>query len=476
MASKTATWRLVARLSGGIAATLVLSLGACGRDERIAAPNRPTASPPQRPNLIFLLADDMRWDAAGYTGNTIVQTPNLDELAHTGVSFRNAYVSSPICAISRASIFTGQYSRRHGVLDFSTQLSPEALAQTYPALLAAAGYRTGFIGKFGVGANPPEQLFDYWRGFAGNGDYETTDSAGRPIHLTRLMTQQAIEFLERQTRDNPFVLSVSYKAPHVQDEDPRQFIPESVDRALYATDVIAPPVTADYWSGFPAFFRTNNLGRERWELLFSTPDRYQASVKGYYRLISGMDRSIGVIRAALRRLNLDSNTVIIFSSDNGFFLGELGLSHKWYGMEPSVRVPLIMYDPRDLTGQRGRTESAIALNVDIAPTLLDFAGVQIPERMQGQSLTAATRGFAIPSRGDFLFEHLLPEASIKRSTGVVGGRYKYLRYLDPTPNFEVLYDLAVDPNETINFAQDGAYEAILDSLRQRHADLAARAR
>jgi arylsulfatase A-like enzyme len=474
MGSKTATARLV-RLCGGLVATLVLSLGACSRSDRIAAPNSLAERRP--PNLLFLLADDMRWDAAGYTGNAIVQTPNLDDLAGTGVSFRNAYVTTPICAISRASIFTGQYARRHNIMSFVQPLTPEALRQTYPALLAAAGYRTGFIGKFGVGANPPAKLFDYWRGFAGNGDYETTDSAGRPIHLTRLMTQQAIAFLETQPRDRPFVLSVSYKAPHVQDEDVRQFIPESVDEGMYAANVIAPPATADdvYWSGFPEFFRTNNLGRERWELLFSTPERYQASTKGYYRLISGMDRSVGIIRAALQRLGLDDNTVVIFTSDNGFMMGEEGLSHKWYGFEPSVRVPLVIYDPREPSGQGGRTETSIALNVDMAPTLLDLAGVPIPSRMQGRSLVQALHGRATRSPTDFLFEHLYPDPSIKRSTGVVGGRYKYLRYIDPTPNYEVLYDLAVDPNETTNFAADPRYKRILDSLRLRHADLAQKA-
>jgi arylsulfatase A-like enzyme len=462
-----------------LAVASTLTLSACSGDKAAAvvAPVT-TETPPSRPNIIFLLADDQRWDAAGYTGNSIIQTPNIDALARAGVAFKNAYVTTPVCAISRASIFTGEYARRHGILDFTTDFTPDQLAQTYPALLHAAGYRTGFIGKFGVGDNPPAAMFDYWKGFAGQGEYLTSDSAGRPTHLTRLMSQQAIQFLDSQPRTQPFALSVSFKAPHVQDEASVQFIPEATDAGMYSNVVIPPPATADdtYWEKFPAFFRENNLARERWKALFSTPDKFQASVKGYYQLVTGLDRVVGEIRSELRRLNLDKNTVIVFSSDNGFFLGELGMAHKWYGQEPSVRVPLVVYDPRNLTGQGGRVENAVALNIDIAPTLLDVAGVPIPSQMEGSSLMPLVHGQAIPWRTDFLFEHLFPDPMIRRSAGVIGGRYKYLRYMDPNPNYEQLYDLVMDPNETTNYAQDPAYQTILAQLRTRYTQLLSQAK
>ena len=152
------------------------------------------------------------------------------------------------------------------------------------------------------------------------------------------------------------------------------------------------------------------------------------------------------------------------------------MAHKWYGYEPSVRVPLVIYDPRDATGQNGRVDSTIALNVDIAPTMLDVAGVPIPRQMQGRSLLASVHGNDLGAPTDFLFEHLFPDVRIRRSTGVVGGRFKYLRYVDPNPNYEELYDLATDPNETRNLAQDPRYVGTLDSLRERHNILAARAR
>ena len=461
-----------------LAVASTLTLSACSGDKAAVVAPVTTETEPSRPNIIFLLADDQRWDAAGYAGNSIIQTPNIDALARAGVAFKNAYVTTPVCAISRASIFTGEYARRHGILDFTTDFTPGQLAQTYPALLHAAGYRTGFIGKFGVGDNPPAAMFDYWKGFAGQGEYLTSDSTGRPMHLTRLMSQQAIQFLDSQPRTQPFALSISFKAPHVQDEAAVQFIPETTDAGIYSNVVIPPPATADdtYWEKFPLFFRQNNLARERWKALFSTPERFQASVKGYYQLVTGLDRVVGEIRNELRRLNLDKNTVIVFSSDNGFFLGELGMAHKWYGQEPSVRVPLVVYDPRNLTGQGGRVERAVALNIDIAPTLLDAAGVPIPSQMEGSSLMPLVHGQSVSWRTDFLFEHLYPDPTIRRSAGVIGGRYKYLRYLDPNPNYEVLYDLVVDPNETTNYAQDPAYQTILAQLRTRYTQLSAQAK
>jgi arylsulfatase A-like enzyme len=190
-----------------------------------------------------------------------------------------------------------------------------------------------------------------------------------------------------------------------------------------------------------------------------------------------MDRAVGEIRDELKRLGLDSNTVIIFASDNGFLLGEHGLSHKWYGFEESVRVPLVMYDPRDLTGQSGRVERSIALNIDIGPTIVDLAGLPSAPTMQGQSLQGMLHG-KVPSnwRQDFLFEELYPDPTVRRSVGVVGGRYKYLKYIDPIPNYEVLYDLQADPFETTNFAQDPRYQTILDSLRNEYQALSARAK
>lgn len=458
---------MMVRLLGcALLATLLAGAGGTHPPERAAAPSG-------RPNLIVILSDDQRWDALGSAGNAIIQTPNLDALAREGILFRNAYVTSPICMMSRASILTGQYARRHGILDFSTDLSAAAFDQSYPALLRRAGYRTGFVGKYGIGVNPPVQEFDHFRAYPGQGHYEARDAEGRPKHLTRVIADDAIAFLDSLPRGQPFALSIGFKAPHVQDDDPRQFIPEPVDATLYENITIPPPATAGdrYWLAQPAFFRINNEARVRWHPLFSTPGQYQASVRGYYRMVTGMDRAVGEIRTALRRLNLERNSVVIFSSDNGFYLGELGLSHKWYGHDPSIRVPLLISDPRRPPTARGRIESAIALNIDLAPTVLDLAGVPVPGGMQGRSLVPLLHGVRGPWRADFLIEHMFEHAGIRRWAGVAGGRYKYLRYVDETPPYELLYDLRADPRETVDRARDPAYRAQLSALRRRYQEL-----
>jgi hypothetical protein len=180
----------------------------------------------KRPNIVFLLTDDQRWDTMGCAGNPIIRTPNMDAMAIDGVRFTNAFVTTSICASSRASIFSGQWVSRHGIKDFATPFSPDALAQTYPMLLRGAGYRIGFIGKYGVGTEKdlPVDKYDYWKGFPGQGMYEHKDENGNYKHLTQIIGEQAIEFLRGCSEQQPFCLSISFKAPHVQDEDPRQFI------------------------------------------------------------------------------------------------------------------------------------------------------------------------------------------------------------------------------------------------------------
>ncbi len=435
------------------------------------------------PNIIFLLTDDQRWDAAGFMGNAIVQTPHLDSLAAEGTVFENAYVTTAICAISRASILTGQYASRHKVLDFGTSLSDSVFQQTYPARLQQAGYYTGFVGKYGIGtldSITARQRFDQWYGFNGQGKYEHTDADGNYRHLTTIMGDQSLAFLGGVPDDRPFCLSVSFKAPHVQDTDPRQFVYDTAYTKLYADVTIPVPETADprYFNQLPEYLQTSEA-RHRWQARFATPDTYQESVKGYYRLITGVDDAVGRIKDALRRLGRTDNTIIVLMGDNGFYLGEHGLAGKWYGHEESIRVPLLYYDPRRPNAQR---RDEIALNIDLAPTLLEVAGVGVPPEMQGRSLLPLIQGDSAPDwREDFYYEHafdvqtLLDEGKadpeqlwpIPRSEGVVSLDWKYLRYYDyPLPN-EELYDLRDDPHETTNLASDEEYRAEKDTLVAR---------
>jgi len=371
----------------------------------------------KRPNIIFLLTDDQRWDTMSCAGNTIIQTPNMDNIANNGVRFKNAFVTTSICCTSRASIFSGQYARRHNINDFQADFSETALAQTYPILLGRAGYRIGFIGKYGVGENMPADKFDYWRGIGGQPKYEHTDSDGNYKHLTQIMGEQSIEFLRSCSKDQPFCLSVSFKAPHVQDEDPRQFIYDRAYKDLYKDVVIPTPETAapHFFDDLPAFLKENSEARRRWDIRFSTPEKFQESVKGYYRLITGVDVVIGRIRDELERLGLDDNTIIMLTGDNGFYLAERGFAGKWFAHEESIRVPLIVFDPRSKHKNRGIRVEQMVLNIDIAPTILELAGVDVPLQMQGRSLAPLMAGRKVKWRTDWLYEHLFDYSRIPMS-------------------------------------------------------------
>ena len=290
------------------------------------------------PNIILLLTDDQRADSIGLAGNRIIRTQHLDGLGRRGVLFRRAYVTTSICPASRASIFTGQYARRHRIFDFDTPMSDELFKESYPSMLRSHGYFTGFIGKYGIGPSYSDDKFDFMRAFNGQGKYEIRGSNGEVRHLTALNGDDALEFLGWCMPDKPFCLSVSFKAPHAEDLDLRQYIADEVDQGLYDELVIPAPdgPAPDIYNGFPEFFRKDNEGRRRWQLRFSSPELYQRMVKAYYRLVTGVDRVVGRIVDELSRRGLLDKTVIIFSSDNGVYLGEHGLADKWFGHEPSI--------------------------------------------------------------------------------------------------------------------------------------------
>ena len=458
--------------AAGSSVAAAMSLAGCDteRAERRTAAKR-------QPNIIFLLTDDHRADAMGCAGNHIIQTPNMDALAANGIRFTNAFVTTSICASSRASIFTGQWTRRHGIIDFRTHFSPEALAQTYPMLLRQAGYRIGFIGKYGVGAKKdlPIDKYDYWKGFPGQGRYENKDENGNYKHLTQIMGEQAIEFLQGCSQEKPFCLSVSFKAPHVQDSDPRQFIYDRAYENLYKDVTIPTPETANpiYFDALPEFLRTSEA-RRRWKIRFPNPEKFQESVKSYYRLITGVDVVIGKIRDQLKQFNFDDNTVIMLIGDNGFYLGEYGLAGKWFPHELSIRVPLLVYDPRADAKLRGLVLDQMALNVDIAPTILELARLSVPQQMQGRSLVPLLKGKKPKWRTEFFYEHPFVHKTIARTEALRTQRFKYARYIDY--DYEELYDLKNDPTETINLAKDEKYQKTLTSLRKRCNELAKKAK
>lgn len=424
-----------------------------------------------RPNIIVLLADDLRWDALGYAGNTIIQTPTLDELARTATRFRQSFCNTSICSISRACLLTGQYESRHGIDDFAKPLSPEAFAKTFPMLLKRAGYHTGFLGKWGVGDRDlPEAEYDDWRGFPGQGRYFEKDGQ---LHLTDRIAEQAVDFLRQSPKDRPFLLQVHFKSPHVQDGDTtRPFPPAARFESLY--DDLAIPVptnaTEESFRRLPKFLQVSEA-RNRWEHRFSNPELYQRTVKDYYRLITGMDEAIGRIVEELRATGQFDRTVIFFTSDNGFYLGEHGLAGKWFPHEESIRVPLFIRAPRYPLNDAGRDVDSFVLTVDLAPTILELAGVPSPP-MDGRSLCRFLRREPAGDwRTDFYYEHHFRHPGIAPSEAVRNERYKYIRWIEREPLVEQLFDVSKDPREENDLAGNEEVAEVLRAMRERWAAL-----
>lgn len=431
-----------------------------------------------RPNIIFLLTDDQCWDTLGCYGNTIIHTPNIDALSNDGMTFDRAFVTSSICAPNRACILTGQYAARHGMWEFDKSLTDEQLANTYPALLKKAGYRTGFIGKYGVGKPPGKDVFDFNKGFPGQGKF-IMDKNGKTFHLTSVMANQAEEFLDGCKADQPFQLSISFKAPHVQDgqgvkSNQFPFDPDPAIANLYKDIDIPSPKTAtqELFDRWPDILK-NSEARSRWAVRYWSPQRTQETLKGYYRLISGVDAAIGRIMKKLKATGFADHTIIIFSSDHGQYLGDYGFAGKWFPHEVSIRVPLIIHDPRFPNRFRGTRTKDFALSIDLGPTMLDYAGVKPPERMQGCSLVPITTAQTPADwRTEYYYEHhFVPRPAwnmqVPRSEAIRTQRWKYIQYIDSDPLFEELCDLDADPWEVHNLAHKPEQAERIRKFRRR---------
>jgi arylsulfatase A-like enzyme len=424
--------------------------------------------PREPPNFLFIVTDDQRYDMLGVV-NPVLHTPNMDRLAGEGVRFENAFVTTPICAASRASLLTGMVERSHQYTFGTPPLSKDLTDRSYARVLREAGYHTGFVGKFGVNTEPGavDSMFHAFVPLR-PAPYIKTLEDGSTRHLTDITADESISYLRSSRGPGPFALTVSFNAPHADDGDERQFIwPQAMD-SLYADLSIPSPPLSDpaFFEALPEFQREASLNRIRWFWRFDTPDKAANMTRGHLRMISGVDAAIGRIRDELESLGLADNTIIVLMGDNGYFLGERGYAGKWTPHELSIRVPLIVYDP--VEGLRGATPSAPVLNIDIAPTLLDLAGIDAPQGMQGQSLAPLLKGTTPAEwREDFFVEHLFNHPDIPKHEGVRGERFKFARYFEQDPVYEELYDLLEDPVEAHNLAPDPAYASVLDSLRKR---------
>jgi arylsulfatase A-like enzyme len=422
----------------------------------------------KKPNIIFILTDDQRWDALHVAGNSIIETPEMDALARSGTYFKNAFSTTPICAASRASILTGLHERTHGYTFQKTSLQQPYADIIYPKILKENGYRTGLFGKLGVIMDNPKQYFDE-SDFYDRGDspdrrgyfYKTIDKD--TVHLTRYSGFQAQEFIKNTSLDKPFCLSIFFSAPHAHDPAPEQYFWQSKSDYRYKDAFMPSPVLSDekYFNRLPLEVR-QGFNRTRWKWRFDTPEKYQNSIKGYYRMISEVDDEIGMLRKLLKEKGLADNTIIIIMGDNGYFTGDRQLADKWLMYDASIRIPLIIYDPRK---SNPSSVDAMVLNIDVSKSILEFAGLQAPKNYQGISLEPFLKKGNIPStRKAILIEHLWKLPEIPSSEGIRTARWKYFRYrLIKAP--EELYDLRNDPLETINLARNTKYKKVIDKLR-----------
>lgn len=432
-------------------------------------------TPAKKPmNILVLYADDWRNDTLGVAGNPVVKTPILDQLAGQGVRFTENCVTTSICGISRASLFTGQWMSRHGNRSFKPWNTP--WEETYPGLLRENGYHVGHVGKWHNGRIPAKH-FDFSRSYYGKHWIKQPD--GTKIHVTQKNENDTLDFLKTRPKDKPFCLTVAFFATHAEDSNPKQFLPQPESMKLYDDTTIPVPVNAtqESFERLPDFVgNEKNEGRNRWRWRFDTPEKFQSMMKNYYRLATEVDTTCGRILKELDKQGLAENTLVIFTTDNGYYHAEHGLGDKWYPHQESIRVPLIIKDPRMPETMRGKTNDEFTLNVDLAPTILAAAGIEAPKTMQGSDVSTLYMNADKPDwRQEFFYEHPMLKSNdfIPASEALVTKGWKYFYW--PDFDREQLFDLEKDPIEENDLAKNPAFEEKLREMRTQFAKLKAAA-
>lgn len=455
-------------------ATLVLLYGAF---VMLGGYVRSAHGQPDRPNIVFIITDDQRWASLGVTGHPFAQTPNIDRLAQEGALFSNFFVTTPLCSPSRASFLTGQYAHTHHVFN-NDRVGLDVISHTlmtFPRRLREAGYETAFIGKWHMGLDDSRRPgFDHWISFKGQGLYldPVVNVNGQQLQLDGYMTdwlnRWAVEFVERP-HAKPFVLYLSHKAVHAP------YLPAPRHDSLYADAAYVPPVSAgDDLSGKPVLRREvepvdwvnlESVVPEPPESRRGRGNDNDAVVRDQMRTLAAVDEGVGMVLEALERTGQLDNTIVIFTSDNGYLLGEHGrFDTKRFAYEASIRVPFLMRYPARVAP--GTTIEALTLNVDVAPTLLELAGAEPLERVHGQSFVPLLHDARAPWRSSFLAEYFL-EKVVPRAPAwqaVRTTRWKYIRYTE-LEGMDELYDLQTDPHEMHNRIADPAAQAVLAEMK-----------
>ncbi len=433
-------------------------------------------------NIVFILVDDMRWDSMSAAGHPYIKTPAIDKLAAGGVWFQNAFVTSSLCSPSRASFLTGTYAHRHGVINNSTLLDPTL--PTFPVLLSKAGYQTAFFGKWHMGAttDKPQPGFSRWVSFRGQGDYWKNEFNidGKEQHVdgyvTDVLTDMATDWI-KANRDKPFMLYLSHKAVH------GVFSPAERHKNLYAdADITLPPSSANTPENYSRKPRWMREQRNSWHGVDDAWFKRMTVVemmREYARTLQAVDDSTARVMDTLKEAGVYDKTLIIFASDNGFMFGEHGLIDKRCMYEESIRVPIIVSCPGLI--ESGRKLDEMVLNIDVAPTIVEAAGLPVPKEMQGRSLLSLAEGKADATtwRKSFLYEYFW-EPAYPETPSMLGVRtdtQKFIEYQGVWDSNE-LYDLQKDPHEMHNHISTSHRKVVTvdPDYRQAYHDLRAELR
>jgi N-acetylglucosamine-6-sulfatase len=439
-----------------------------------------------RPNIVFILVDDLRWDELGIAGHPFIKTPHIDRIGKEGAMFRNAFMTTPLCSPSRAGFLTGQYAHTNGITDNVDRSAASHRLVTFPRLLHQSGYATAFIGKWHMGNDDsPRPGFDRWVSFKGQGTYLNPDinedgKAVKPAgYITDILSGYAVEFIRRR-RDKPFMVYLAHKAIHpevtqnddgsVNLTDSERFLPAERHKTLYAGKAI--PHRPNYNrapADKPALQRRiGNLPP-----LGPATGTRDESILGRQRSLMAIEDGVGEILKALKDTGQLDNTILVFTSDNGYFYGEHGLSvERRLAYEESIRMPLLVRYPKLI--KPGTAPTEFALNIDLAPTLLTLAGVPVPDAMQGRSLVPLLKGERTAWRNSFLIEYdsdkVFPRVVQMGYKAARNQRWKYIHYLE-LDGMDELYDLKADPYELKNLIRQPGAATPLAEMKQELARL-----
>lgn len=444
-------------------------------------------------NIIFILADDHRYDAMGFMKKIEgLQTPGFDRMAAEGVFARNAFVSTALCSPSRASILTGQYAHKHTVVDNDAPLPANLVF--FPQLLRKNGYQTSFFGKWHMGNSDdqPQPGFDHWLSFRGQGVYydPVFNINGKRIkqpagsYTTDLLTDHAIEWLNKRKKDKPFFVYLSHKGVHAEFQPAGRHIGKYKDvpikcppsMYLTATDssktygIVSTPQTKVNTNDIPQWVRAQRYSWHGVDYMYHGAIDFEDFYRRYLETLQAVDESVSRVLDWVRKNGLSQNTLVVYMGDNGFSFGEHGLIDKRHAYEESMRVPMLIWAPG--LAQPGSVLEQVVMNVDIAPTFLELAKLVPPSYMQGFSFAGLLKNKSAPWKRNRVFYEYYWEAAFPQTPttfSVRTDRYKF-NYYYGVWDINELFDLQQDPYEMNNLIRDTAYRKTGLALKQELFD------